>query len=110
MTKNNTLIDSIELKDGRNLLGIADFISNKQIYFFDFTQEPNVDYLLLAILWKGYSPDIRFSVFCAIYYPDLTLPRAKFFDEDLIPTINIKSSSKNFTPTKKSKQRKKMSR
>src|SRR4030065_1216963 len=99
----DTMLDTIKLKDGRTLIGIVDFISNKQIYFFDFSKEISVDFILLAILWKGNSPDLRFSVYTTINYQNLNLPRAI-----LIPTNHIKTSTKQFVPTKKPKQRKKV--
>ena len=102
MDSHSTVLDIIKLKNDKNLSGIIDYVSSKQIYFFDFTQETNIDFLLLAILWKGNNPNIRFSVYCTINYPEIELPRAI-----LLPLINIESSSKNLELTKKPKQRKK---
>ena len=101
----HTIMDEIVLNDNRTLTGIIDFVSNKQIYFFDFTQETHIDYLLLAILWKGYKPELRFSVFCSIHYPEMNLPRAI-----LLPTVNIKTTSKEVITTRRPKQRKKVIR
>lgn len=102
MSETSTLLDTIILKDGKKLTGIIDYVSSKQIYFFDFTHEVNIDYLLLAILWKGYNANIRFSVYCIVEHPETALPRAI-----LIPINNIKSSDKKLSKTKKIKQRKK---
>jgi hypothetical protein len=98
--QSKNLLDAIELKDGKTLIGIVDYISSKQLYFFDFTQDTDVDYLLLAILWKGNNPGMRFSVYCTINYPTVQLPRAI-----LVPISNIQRAIYNIT-TKKPKQRK----
>jgi len=100
--KTNTVLDIIKLKNNKTLIGIIDYISTKQIYFFDFSQELDKDFLLLAILWKGNNPNIRFSVYCIIEFPEIKLPRAI-----LIPLSNIEDSSKNVEITKKPKQRQK---
>lgn len=102
MDTNTSLLDKISLKDGREFIGIVDFVNNKQIYMFDFTNEINTDYILLAILWKGYNPNLRFSVYCSINYPDVKLPRAI-----LIPKNHINTTDKEIKITKSSKVRKK---
>ena len=103
MTSVNYLLDVIELKDGRTLRGIVDYSSTKQLYFFDFTQELDIDFILLAILWKGNSNGMRFSVYSTINYPTLKLPRAI-----LIPVSNIVSSNQEYNQFDKPKQRKRM--
>lgn len=95
------LLDKITLKDGRTLTGIMDFVSTKQIYILDFTNNEEVDYLLLAMLWKGNKPEMRFSVYCSIYYPSLKLPKAI-----LIPKNNISETSRQIDTTKISKVKK----
>lgn len=87
------LLDEIELTNGKKYIGIVDYVDNKHVYFFDFTQENQIDFLTLSILWKGYHPDIRFSVYCGINYPNLNLPRVI-----LIPIKSIENNT--YEPTK----------
>jgi len=92
------LLDEIELTNGKKYIGIVDYVNTKHVYFFDFSQEDQIDYLMLSILWKGYNPNIRFSVFCGINYPTLTLPRAI-----LIPTKSI--VNREYEPTTPTQQK-----
>ena len=101
----NYLLNTIELKDGRILTGIIDYSTKKQLYFFDFTNEENMDYILLSMLWKGNKPELRFSVFCVIHYPAIELPKAK-----LIPVSNIKYINADIPDYDKPKQRKRLIR
>jgi hypothetical protein len=103
MHTSTRLLDQIELNDGRIFIGIIDFVSTKQIYVFDFTREPKEEFILLAILWKGYNPELRFSVYCSINYPDIRLPRAI-----LIPKNHITSTDKEVQLTKPNKTKKKI--
>lgn len=99
---NEYLLSKIELHDGRELIGVIDFVTKKQIYFFDFTFEESIDYILLTMLWKGNNNKMRFSVFCAVEYPDVRLPQAK-----LIPVSNIKNINTKIPEYIKPHQRKK---
>ena len=86
------LLDRIQLDDGRNFIGVVDFINQKHVYFFDFTNNNNIDYVTLVILWKGYNPNMRFSVWCSMYYPMVQLPKVL-----LLPQKNI--IGQEFKPT-----------
>jgi hypothetical protein len=97
------LFNKITLKDGRVVKGIIDYITTKQIYFFDYTNNKNVDYVLLSILWKGNHDNMRFSVFCAIEFPELELPNVI-----LIPQSNISSMTGSLPNYEKHKQRKRI--
>lgn len=97
-----SVIETVRLKDGTSLTGIVDFVSSKQIYFFDFTNETQTDFVLIAVLWKGNQPTLRFSVFCACEYPSIKLPRAI-----LIPISNIVNKEVVIKHFPKPKQRKK---
>ena len=96
------LLNRITLKDGTQLRGIIDYVTDKYIYFFD-TEETTIDFLMLTILWIGNADHLRFSVYVTQYYPGIILPTAK-----LIPISNIASSNKPIEPTIKVKQRKRM--
>lgn len=99
--KDSKLLTTIQLKDGRTLTGIVDFIIGKQLYFFDFSHEYNIDYLMLTLLWRGNHPHLRFSVYCTIHFPELILPRAI-----LIPLSNIEQTNHHLTKNIKQKVRK----
>jgi hypothetical protein len=99
----NFLLHKIELKTGETMIGIVDYVSTKQLFFFDFTNDYTLDddLLILAMMWRGNSPDTtRFSVYCAMYFPTLQLPTAK-----LIPLSNIDQCDVSLTPTPKPKSR-----
>lgn len=82
------LLNKITLKDGRELIGIIDYTTTKQLYFFDFTNnEKNIDYILLSIMWKGNYDHLRFSVFCTIQYPDIRLPNVILIPQNLVQSI-----------------------
>ena len=102
MTQDN-LFNKIMMKDGRDVIGIIDFVTSKQIYFFDYTNNKNIDFTLLSILWKGNHADMRFSVFCAIEFPELELPNVV-----LIPQSNIKEIKGKLPDYQKHKQRKRI--
>lgn len=97
------LLNIVELKDGRSLIGIIDYDTKKQLYFFDFTNEENLDYLLLSMLWKGNKPNMRFSVYCVVYFPNLILPKA-----NLIPLTNVRSINGKIPEYERPKQRKRL--
>lgn len=99
----NYLLNTIELKDGRKLLGIVDFVTTKQLYFFDFTNEHTIDYVTLSIIWKGNNAEMRFSVFCTIEYPELRLPKVI-----LIPRTNVVDIKGKMPDYKKPKQKKRI--
>jgi len=81
----NYILNKITTKTDKTYIGIIDYTTKKHLYFFDFTNEPNVDYTLLTIMWKGNSAGMRFSVFCAIHYPTIELPNVV-----IVPYNNIK--------------------
>lgn len=86
------LLNKIQLDDGKKYAGIVDFVNTKHVYFFDFTNNTEIDYVTLAILWKGYNPELRFSVWCMMNYPNLQLPTVI-----LLPIKHILNDT--FTPT-----------
>ena len=98
------LLNKIVLKTGEEFIGIIDYISSKQIYFFDFTSNYYVteDIIILAMMWRGNALDsTRFSVYCASALPGIQLPQAK-----LIAISNIEHCDIPLCPTPKAKQRK----
>lgn len=96
------LLNRITLKDGKQLCGVIDYVTDKHVYFFD-TEETTIDFLMLVILWIGNADHLRFSVYITQYYPGITLPTAK-----LIPISNIQHSNKPIVVTEKVKQRRRM--
>lgn len=101
--KKDQLLDIIKLKNGKTLCGIIDYVTTKQLFFLDFTTESEIDYLLLAIMWKGSNNNMRFSVYVTIHYPTVKLPQAK-----LIPINNITSTNRPLVKIKSPKQRRKV--
>lgn len=84
------LLDYLVLNDNTELKGVVDHVTNKYIYFFDFSGEINPDYIVLVGIWK--TSDLahkRFSVFCLIRYPHVVLPKVK-----LIPSKYITESNR----------------
>ena len=86
------LLDKITMDDGREYLGVTDYVNSKHVYFFDFTNNIDKDFITKVVLWKGYKPNIRFSVFCMINYPNTELPKVI-----LLPNKNI--LGEKFLPT-----------
>lgn len=69
---NEDLFDKLIIDD-KEYKGIVDYVTNKQIMFFDFTNVDSCAITLLVILWKTTSPDERFSIFAATNFPLVNL-------------------------------------
>ena len=87
------LLDKIQLENGREYSGIIDFVNTKHVYFFDMTNNCDVDPLIMIILWKGYNPELRFSVWAMMNHPHyqlpqvLLLPQKNIINQVLKPTV-----------------------
>lgn len=97
------LLDEVVLLDGTKITGVIDYCSTKQIYMYKFEKQTEVDFTLLACLWKGNDYMKRFSVYVLLNYPNVTLPPAV-----VIPKVNIKECNRDLTNTKEKKPTKKM--
>lgn len=78
------LLETICLDNGKKYNGVIDFVNTKHVYFFDLTNNSDVDSIMMIILWKGYNPDMRFSVWSMLNYPEFKLPEVI-----LLPQKNI---------------------
>jgi len=97
------LLNKIVLKNGKTYHGIIDYVTKRQVYFFDFSEmyKFNTDLLIMAMMWKGNSSsNIRFSIYVALNYPNFPLPPAK-----LIPAASIEECDIPLNETPKGKQR-----
>lgn len=97
------LFNNITLNDGREIIGVIDYITKTHVYFFD-TSTPlsnKSDFITLCTLWKSNTENIRFSVFCTIYYPKIILPKVT-----IISIRNIKNCDIPLIITPKIKQKK----
>lgn len=65
---NEDLFDKIIIED-KEYKGIVDYVTKKQIMFYDFTNSDACAIALLVILWKTSDPTERFSVFQAKNFP-----------------------------------------
>lgn len=95
------LLDELQLKSGEVLYGIADFVTAKHIYWFDFTKPETPDYILLAASWKMSDKNTRFSIWSVLEFPGIALPRVV-----LIPRSNVLKSSTSIKATPRSAQKK----
>lgn len=94
------LLDFIETLDGKFIRGVADFISTKHVYIYNFNDVENLDLLLITLLWRMENPSTRFSIYMLTRFPSLPLPRVV-----LIHKADIKNTNIQFIPTPKPKQR-----
>lgn len=69
-------LDWIEMSNGDIHRGIVDFSNQKFVHFYNFeTDDISPDIIIVAIIWRLKYRETRFSVFCAVNYPHLRLPR-----------------------------------
>lgn len=75
--KSRPILDTVVFDDRmiKDMKGIVDFSNSNFIHFFDFSNDDQIDLIVLAIKWRLYYPDLRFSVFCSIYYPKVQIPQ-----------------------------------
>lgn len=70
-----SLLDKIKTKQ-KTHYGVIDFVTKKQVIFYDFTHDSTPALRLLVLSWRTDTeeqPD-RFSVYCMLNYPDFRLP------------------------------------
>lgn len=66
------LLDIIETEE-KVYNCVIDYISKRQIIFYDLTGYNDATIRLLLIKWKMNFPNLRFSIFKSIYYPNIAL-------------------------------------
>jgi hypothetical protein len=87
------LLDIIETED-KVYNCVIDYISKRQIIIYDLTGINDATVRLLLIKWKMNFPNLRFSIFKSIYYPNvplnkpviLSLKSVKYCNRCLKPT------------------------
>lgn len=95
------LLDEIHLTNDSVIHGIIDYRHKKFTHFFDVGKEDDPNITLLVLIWRvGYS-DMRFSVFCNMYYPSFDLPPVKLIHHSNIKEANIETKIKEETVKKK---------
>lgn len=67
------ILDTIET-DNRVFKCVIDYVSRRQVIIYDLTNSNDPLFRLIAIKWKAYHYDKRFSVFMSIYFPHVSLP------------------------------------
>lgn len=90
------ILDSISIngrRDKNPIRGIIDFKNKKFIHFFDFTNDFDEDLMILAVIWRITRPDLRFSVFCSIYFPKKALPKVKVISRYHVEVVPKESPS-----------------
>ncbi|WGH49628.1 hypothetical protein [Alishewanella phage vB_AspM_Slickus01] len=70
----SAVLDIIET-DGRVYNCIIDYISKRQMIVYDLTGCNDPLVRLMAIKWKVNFPNLRFSIFKSIYYPNIEMPQ-----------------------------------
>lgn len=63
-----TLFDKITINN-KELKGIIDYVTKKQVLFYDFTNVDSCAITLLVMEWKTNAPEERFSIFAAKNFP-----------------------------------------
>ncbi len=61
------LLDEIHLKD-RTLTGVVDYVTTKNIIFYDISMNDNPEVIKMLLLWRMFYTHIRFSVFKELYF------------------------------------------
>lgn len=69
---NEDLFDKLIIDD-KEYKGIVDYVSKKQVMFYDFTNSDSCAITLLIILWKTTDPNERFSIFQAKNFPHVNI-------------------------------------
>lgn len=80
----NNLLDEIVTKE-KTYHGVIDYTNKKHIILFDTTKNDTPEIVLLILSWKLTNPDMRFSVYKDIFFPDIKIPII------MMPTKNILS-------------------
>lgn len=81
-TLDNATLDWIEMTNGDVFRGVLDYSNNKFIHFYNF-DDKNVtpDLVIVAIIWRLNNPSTRFSVYCALNFPKIELPKINIINK-----------------------------
>ena len=100
MTNEIPVLDWIKLSNGQTLSGIVDYSNDRFVHFYDFNgiTDPNV--IVVAIIWRQQEQDLRFSVYCSMYFPKLKIPKVKLLNRIAINDSSIDLDSVYYNPEK----------
>lgn len=100
LSKAHSILDWIKMSNGDTLVGVVDFSNEKFIHFYNFDLiEDDPSCIIAAIVWKAKYHTMRFSVFCALHYPQLKIPRV-----NLVNRRGVKDMSEISHPGSQSKR------
>lgn len=88
------LLDIIETED-KVYNCVIDYISKRQIIIYDLTGCNDATIRLILIKWKMNFPNLRFSIFKSIYYPNVKLSAPI-----VLSLKSVKYSNRCLKPTK----------
>lgn len=74
---------------------VVDYVTQRQVMFYDLTNHTCPLFRLIIIKWKLYGYDMRFSMFVNKYYPKVEIP-----DVTVINRKSVINSSVILTPNK----------
>jgi hypothetical protein len=72
-----SILDTIVINSPEKIevKGIIDFVSPNFIHFFDMSSDETGDLMMLIVKWRvSDHSHLRFSVFCAMFYPHSYIP------------------------------------
>jgi len=98
MNEEVPILDWVKLNNGDELTGILDYANDRFIHFYDFKgiSDPNV--VLAAIVWRQKDTEMRFSVYCSMYFPKLVIPRVKLLNRIAIDSCSIDIETVAYNP------------
>lgn len=66
------LLDEIQLKD-RVLTGVVDYVTTKNIIFYDITMNDDPEVIKLLLMWRMFYTHMRFSVFKELFFAHVSM-------------------------------------
>jgi hypothetical protein len=88
------VLDTIETEN-KVFTCIVDYVTKRQVMIYDLTNENDPLFRLIAIKWKLYHYDMRFSIFKSKFFPTVKLPNVIVVNKG-----SIKYSTHDLKPTK----------
>lgn len=100
MSEKNYIMDWVKMSNGKTLVGVVDFATDRFIHFFNFDlvdDDPNL--VMAAIVWKAKYSNLRFSVFCSMYFPKLEIPQVNLINKRGIEDMSSVRHKEKLTKT-----------
>lgn len=79
------LLDTIKTKQ-KERYGVVDYTTKKYVIFYDLTHFHEPSIRMLILLWRINSDNMRFSVYCKTFFPDIEIP-----EPVVIPHLGIEN-------------------